>query len=716
MVATMSTFIHPTNSLGHNINREVLKRSKPLLLLAKLLFVLGVFYGNTAFAQLEGTKAFSPISIAPSQPATMTIQLINSGPNPAINTTFVDTFPTGMTAIGTAYTSSCDDPGGAPGVVTVASGSVTLTGGYVPAATGSGPGRCEIEVTVTNDSTGSYVNTIPSGGVTSSLGANNDPIQATLVSLITDITIGGARSGNRGWGGATDTWAEFTFYNGNPIDLTGGAFSAPFHAAVIAATSIPPTTTCVGATASTTATSFDLSGMTIPANGSCKLRVYVEPAVGVNVVSATNITVQILAGTVSFDQADVTNVNAGGAGISIATGLRSKKVFSPNVMGLGQTATLTLTLQNANFSDLTDVTFVDSLPAGMTFVPGSISTTCGNGVEDAGDLTQFKVTGADLGGGKSIDSFVMPECTITGSVVTSGLGLFENTFGGSGTTVVNDAGVNVTLHASEADLLVINNGGVGINKYATVYGTRYSSSDRQGLGISAGSDWVYEIVFGNSNSTDVNNVSLTDDIGTLLPSFMHLYNADASFTGDTGCTGTLVADEATDVVSLSNATIPANGSCTLSFKVFHGLEANGSRTFIDNTIPGSAISIDGLNYPIDVKGPTFRSNSPFDPRKFFTPTTVGPGGVSRLRVLIVMYDTGYWSDSSFGFVDTLPSPLVVADDPDPSFNCGGTITAVPGSNTISFTGDSTTNVPGFCDIYVNVKADVLATDPPGICC
>ncbi len=99
----------------------------------------------------------------------------------------------------------------------------------------------------------------------------------------------------------------------------------------------------------------------------------------------------------------------------------ASKVFNPTTINIGETATVTIQLDNpANGVTLTNLSLNDSFPAGMIIsntpnasssCGGTITATPGNGV--------FNVSGINLPAGSS--------CTFTFDVVTSTYGTFDNT-------------------------------------------------------------------------------------------------------------------------------------------------------------------------------------------------------------------------------------------------------------------------------------------------
>ncbi|MFL6194240.1 MAG: hypothetical protein ACJ75H_08720, partial [Thermoanaerobaculia bacterium] len=123
-------------------------------------------------------KSFSPNPIAAGGASTLTITLSNSNASALTGVNFTDTLPSSPAQMTVAAAPSSPQCGGA---ITNTATSVTLTGGTIP---GGSPGTCTIVVNVTVPSAGSYVNTIPIGGVTTASGLSNTAAgSGTLVAL-----------------------------------------------------------------------------------------------------------------------------------------------------------------------------------------------------------------------------------------------------------------------------------------------------------------------------------------------------------------------------------------------------------------------------------------------------------------------------------------------------------------------------------------------------
>ena len=125
--------------------------------------------GNpTGFTTGSDTKA-------PGAPATMTVRIDNPNAVNLTSATFTDSLPTGL-VVATTPSAATTCSGGV--VDAVASGTtVKLTGATIPASS-----SCTVTVSVLSNISGSYINTIPAGGLTTFEGVSNEePTSARLV-------------------------------------------------------------------------------------------------------------------------------------------------------------------------------------------------------------------------------------------------------------------------------------------------------------------------------------------------------------------------------------------------------------------------------------------------------------------------------------------------------------------------------------------------------
>src|SRR5205807_4875549 len=167
-----------------------------------------------------------------------------------------------------------------------------------------------------------------------------------------------------------------------------------------------------------------------------------------------------------------------------------------------------------------------------------------------------------------------------------------------------------------------------------------------------------------------------------LPTGLTVASASA-----TVCGGTLTTTNPT-TISLSGATINTNSQCQFSVTVTGA--ASGQYT---NTT-GNVTSTNGGT------GNTASANltvaSPPSISKLFGAASIPLNGTTSLTFTINNPNTGV-ALSGIAFTDNLPAGLVVASTPNLSSTCGGTVTAVGGSGSISL-ASGTLATSGSCTV------------------
>ncbi|WP_204113625.1 beta strand repeat-containing protein [Shimia biformata] len=202
---------------------------------------------------------------------------------------------------------------------------------------------------------------------------------------------------------------------------------------------------------------------------------------------------------------------------------------------------------------------------------------------------------------------------------------------------------------------------------------------------------TYEIV-NNDSSAALNSLTFADDLDATL--------AGLVVTGGTGSglcgAGSIVAG--TSVVSLSAGSLPAGGSCqfTLDLQLPAGAAAGGY------TSAGADLFDNGLLVTTGVAG-SFSVEPAPSFTKAFVPASVVLGDVSTLTFYIDNSGSSLEA-SSLDFTDNLPAGLVVAPVANAVSTCiGGTLTAVPGSAVVSYSGGSIVAGEG-CTLSVSTRA------------
>ncbi len=115
-------------------------------------------------------KSFSPASTTAGGTSRLTITLTNPNAAALTGVSFTDTYPTGL--VNSATPNLANTCGGTPSST---ANTLSLTGGTIAASS-----SCTVAIDVTAAATGTYVNDIPAGAVTSSAGSNAAATSATL--------------------------------------------------------------------------------------------------------------------------------------------------------------------------------------------------------------------------------------------------------------------------------------------------------------------------------------------------------------------------------------------------------------------------------------------------------------------------------------------------------------------------------------------------------
>ena len=627
-------------------------------------------------------KAFTPSSFQVGGTTTLTITLENPTDSPYTGAALSDTLPgTVLTVVPGSASTTC---GGT--VSTSLPRTVNLINGTIPAGTAATPGSCTITVQVTapTDATSAtFTNTIPAGALTTDQNVTNIvPATANVrvlqlqtnvsssKSFSPDIILPGENSRLRiNITAPTDTGlTNFSITDHLPPNVTVSN-SSP-------ATASPNCGASAILTAVTGATTVSLTNGTIPAGVNCQINVYVTSStagVYTNTIQPTDIT--------NTENRTIPTPLTADLTVEAITDFSISKVFTPPIIGPGGISTLTITLSNTNTSPLVNASITDTLPGtptdGLIVAPTpNASTTCAGGVVNAAAGTQtISLTGGTI---PAQVLNVPGTCTVTVDV----RGMGTNTRRTNTIPITNAAatlqGTNTRMSPRDpaSAILAISNLAIGVVKGfdpLTVFG---------------GSASTLSIVLINSNNVTLTGVALTDQ----MPSGMFIANPANLSVGD--CGGTLSGTPGADSFSLSGASLPAASSCTLTLRVT--ITVNGNLT---NTIPANAVTtLNGATNP-DPAEASLTNLPGASVSKFFSPNPVAAGDSARLNITI--QNTGGVALSGMGLTDSMPSGSAIAASPAPANQCGGTLTARPGTRRITLTGGSLA-ANSTCTITVSV--------------
>ncbi|HEU0297380.1 MAG TPA: sortase [Anaerolineales bacterium] len=664
----------------------------------------GVTNSSSASANLNVqvfglAKEFSPSSFQAGGIITLTITLLNPTSSAYTGVELSDTLPGNvLTVVPGSATTTC---GGT--VSTILPRTVRLTNGTVPAATSSATGTCTISVQATapaDVTSAAYTNTIPAGALVTNQGITNGLSASAQVrvyimgagvladkSFSPETIVPGGNSRLRiDISAPADTnLTNFSIVDNLPPDVT-------------ISNSSPATRSNCGAssvlTAVTGATSITLTGATISAGTTCQINVYVTsrtPGVHTNTILPTDIT--------NNENRTIPNNLTADLTVEAIRDISVRKSFTPPVVSPGGISALTITLRNTNISPLVNVSVTDPLPGtptnGIIVAPDpNASTTCTGGIVSAMAGTQtISMTGGTVPA-QVLD--VPGECTIM--VDVQGLG-FRATL----TNTISTANVSGTIQGTDTTLnpaqpasadIVIGNLSIGVVKGfdpLTTFG---------------GSASTLSIELINPNNLQLNGIAFTDN----MPAGMVIANpANPSVAG---CGGTLDATPGAGSFSFSDGSLMASTSCTLTVRVT--IRVNGNLTNVMEA--GAVTTLSGATNP-DPAEATLTNLPGASISKVFSPNPIRAGSVSLLTFTI--QNTGSVLLSGMGFEDTLPGDLPVGleivGSPGPVNHCGGTLTAVAGTQFIELV-DGSLAANAACTITVavtgNINGSYTNTIPP----
>lgn len=647
-----------------------------------LVLLLGAL--SPAHALIDVNKAFVPINGPVGQTATLTIGLFNSNVVIATSAAMTDTLPAGIT-VNSVGSNSCG------GTLSSTGTQLRLTGGTIPAATGAGQGSCSVTAVVSTTAPGSHVNTILTTDVSTSQGNAIQNAQATMTANpLTGLTGSKAVPVSTTLHGNGTRNFVITLNNANLIPMTNVGFTDTLPATLRIGPGGLLSNTCGGTVLNTASgavalndAGIKLSGGTIPAGGSCAISFEVKPTNDGAVANGTTATNSIPINGITTTEG-VSNAAALSASITLRTGGVVAKAFSPATIAPGATSNLTLTLSNRNLNTVTVTSLTDNLPANTT-ATALVSNSCG------GSLNAFPATSITLTGG-TIPPATNPTTNSTGScaivvaVTAATAGGYTNSIpaGTFNAAPINYNAANATLTVSSTPPPVS-------------AGKAFAPSTILTSGTS-----LLTITLSNSSASTATINSFAEDLLSMGNVAVRII---ASPLPSTTCGGTLTAVAGTTTISLSGGSIPAAGNCLIRVAVqaeTYGVGVRGART---NTINSGALDTDLGGNP-NAATAVLTINSPVSLSKAFSPNTVVSTGQSVLT--ITLSNAGTVPAAITSFSDDLLTmgniAVRIAASPSASTNCGGTLTAVAGTTTVSLAGGI---IPAgsTCQITVPVQAE-----------
>jgi LPXTG-site transpeptidase (sortase) family protein len=635
-------------------------------------------------------KSFTPLSIEPGGTSRLLVTIFNPNLFELTNAAWTDNLVSIQPGIFIANPANVSNNCGGSVTATPGSTTLSLSGGTVPPQVGSTPGSCTVALDVSSVTAGNLINTIPANALHSNGNGgtvtNTTPASATLhVDVIQSPTLSKSFTPNTMLVGQVSQLSIRIRNNDLDTALAQTSVTDQLPANVILANPAAPSTTNCGSSALVTATSggssVTLSNATIPANSVCTIRVNVTSTV------AGAYTNNIPAGTLHTQQG-VTNGAPASAVLNVQD-IGLSKSFSPPRFQAGGTSTLSITLSNPTNTAYTGVQLSDTLPGTvLTVVDGSATTTCGGTVSTSPPRTVSLTNGRVPAGSSSTPGTCIITVQVTAPANANGA-TFTNTIPVG--VLVTDQHITNGIPASARVSIYTVGGGISATKSFSPATILPGANSRLRINITAPPD------------TDLTNFSIVDD----LPADVTISNSSPATQNNCGASSVITATTGGTTVTLSNGTIRAGTTCQIN--VFVTSSTPGVHT---NTIPpGNITNNENRTVPNPLTANlTVQAVSDISISKSFTPPTVSPGGISTLR--ITLQNTNAVPLVNVSVSDPLPGSLtdgiIVAPTPNASTTCtGGTVSATPGSQTISMSGGTipaqVAGVPGICTIRVDVQ-------------
>ena len=605
----------------------------------------------TALSTPTIAKAFAPATIQSGGSSTVTLTLTNSNTIALTGGAFTDTLSK-MSASGGSVGGTC--VGTTPTSLTAGATALSFSGIAIPAS-----GSCTVTFSVTSSTAGSLPNTTSGVKTTQTPTAGSVSNKATLTVLAAP-TIAKAFNPASILSGGSST-VTLTLKNTNTTALMGGAFTDTLSN--MSAVGGAVRGTCAGTTPSTLtagATALSFSGITIPTNNSCTVTFSVTsstPGSQPNTTSGVTTTQTPTAGTAS-------NTATLSVGLPTIT-----KAFNPTSIPSGGSSTVTLTLKNTNTTPLTGGAFTDTLSK-MSALGGAVGGTC------VGTTPTSLTAGATALSFSGITIPANSSCTVAFSVTSSTVGSLPNATSGVKTTQTPTAGTGSNTATLD----------VGAPTIAKAFAPST---------IQSGGSSTVTLTLTNSNTAALTGGAFSDTLSKM--------SALGGAVGGTcvGTTPTSLTAGAT-ALSFSGITIPASGSCTVTFSVTSSTAGSlpNATSGVKTTQTPTAGSVSNTATLTVLAAPTIT--------KAFNPASIPSGGSST--VTLTLKNTNTTALTGGAFTDTLSNMSAVGGAVGGT--CVGTTpnTLTAGATALSFSG-VTIPANSSCTVTFSVTSSTPGSQP-----
>lgn len=470
---------------------------------------------------------------------------------------------------------------------------------------------------------------------------------------------------------------RFTLTNDNPdFDTTDISFTDNLDDVItgLTATVLPADGFCGMGSQVTGISDLSVTVASLAAGASCTFDVTLQVPAGTASATYPNLTSPVVA---TLDGSTVAIDPAADGLIVDANLLQLIKEFTDDPANPGGTVTLEFTVTNLSSTEtITAIAFTDDLDAALTGLAsdsGPQMDVCGAGSQlDGTSVLSF--TGGTLGPGASCTfsaTLRLPTVIAGGGAVTNFTSMPTGSAGGlpvEGAPASDELSINLLAFSKTFD----------------------------GPTAATGTAVLTFTVENLSATTAASNLGFSDDLDAVISGLV------ANDTPQSGVCGAGSQITGTSLLTFSGGSLAPGASC--SFPVTLAVPAGATPgTFLNTTsqlisagLPVSAPATDSLQ----IEPPPIFT-------KVFSPAAVAVGGIATLTFTIdnrasVLAATG------LAFTDDLPAGVEVAATPNASSTCGGTVTATPGSGSLSLTGGSVAPADS-CSVSVDVTGTVEGT-------
>ncbi|WP_299620499.1 autotransporter domain-containing protein [uncultured Tateyamaria sp.] len=592
------------------------------------------------------TKVFTPDAVEQGDTSDLTYTIDNSANAiQAGELAFTDSFPEGLVATSVAITNTCG------GTVTTATDGtlLTLAGGTV--AEGA---SCTITANVRVLSASDIISV--SGDLTSELET------ASGASAGIEVTRAGAPVFAQSFTPSTIAQGEvstLTFdidNTANLIEAVNAAFTNTLPDGLIIADPSNVSNACGGTLSFSTGGSIlDFSNGVIAEGTSCAISVDVRALVSGAIENTT-----------SDLTSSITTALAASATLTVeaAEAPGFAKVFAPDAIAQGETSVLTFTIDNGANAILADsVAFSDTFPDGLVLAETpAASNTCGGTLTASGGAGDMSLENGSIAAGDA--------CEISVTVRALGSGVMENVTSDLTSTIATADPATATLTVTAAD--------------APTFAKAFSPDT-----VAQGETSTLIFTIDNSANAILMESIAFDDV---YPEGI-LTADDPNISNTCGGTFTTVAGGVS--ASLLDGVLAEGASCTISVDVRAigvGALENTTTELTSTLATAPAASATLTSTAADAPGFA----------KSFSPAAIVQGEVSTLTISIDNTANAILADE-LAMTDVFPSGMIVAPTASLTNTCGGTATAVSGSDTLTLS-DGVLAEGSTCEITVSVRA------------